>query len=69
MIIETATHVFESVVVPDTPGRCDRTLTLTLLSGPPLTPEQAAAIRQAVVRGLIDGGNHVYRAGFGEVDQ
>ncbi|HJZ53961.1 MAG TPA: hypothetical protein VKE74_03340 [Gemmataceae bacterium] len=38
--VETAGRVFEVTITPDTPGYVRRTLTVRLVSGPPLTHEE-----------------------------
>lgn len=61
-IIELADRVFEVTTTPgdEVPGVCRRTCTIRLLSGPPLTDEDFARIKQTVVRDLIDLGLRVY---------
>lgn len=63
-IVETATHVFEVRITPDTPGRCERTATVSILSGTPLTVEEWQRAREQCVRDLIAAGLRVRRAGF-----
>lgn len=59
IIVETATHVFEATVEPDAPGDLERTLSLRVLSGPPMTEEEWGRLKEGVVRALIDAGNQV----------
>lgn len=62
-IIETATHVFQVELTPDTPGYIRRVLTISLLSGPDLTDAQWGRVKEVIVRALIASGNRVHRVG------
>ncbi|HEY1188572.1 MAG TPA: hypothetical protein VGE74_13045 [Gemmata sp.] len=60
-IIECERHVVQVEMTPDDPGYINRTLKLSLLSGPPLTDEQWGRVQEAVVRQLIGAGCRVHR--------
>lgn len=70
-IYETGNRVFEVNWEPghEVPGRCRREATIRQLSGPPLTAAEWAAVRESIVRELINAGCRVYRAGTHEEER
>jgi hypothetical protein len=65
-IIETGHHVWEVTCLPDDPEPCGRMVTFKLLSGAPLTVEQAdEATNRLVVDAMSRGINVV---GWGYVE-
>jgi hypothetical protein len=53
---ELGDRVIEARVDPDTPGVCRRTLTLTVVSGPPLSLEEYRRVSAAVVADQLGQG-------------
>jgi hypothetical protein len=54
--LEIENRVIEWRLEPDTPGVCRRTLTLTVVSGPPLTLEEYRRASAALVAELVGSG-------------
>jgi hypothetical protein len=57
---ELGDRVIEARVEPDTPGVCRRTLTLTVVSGPPLTLGEYRRVSAALVAELVGRGDVVH---------
>lgn len=61
-IVETSNRVWEWSISPsydEVPEYCCRSLTLRLLSGPPMDQREAALVQESIVRLLIGTGNRV----------
>lgn len=58
LFLETGTHVFELTVLPDGPEWQQRTLTLKIAAGKPLTDEQWRVAAKHVVRAIKRSGSN-----------
>lgn len=64
-LVETATHVFEIAMTPDTPGVCRRTIGVRLVSGKSLSDAEWAVITAKLVADYQQRGGKVHRITFG----